>query len=496
MQINQNFDIKQSQNLSMSPQLQQAIKLLQMTNLELTAFMEEQFNNNPLLDMVNALELDRRNNTVNDTQENKEFSELKNSEMISENSFSDYASDKMPTIAENEFSNIGNYKNLNNSTDFSEDDSSQHFSQAPDLRQYLSNQLYMSHAPQEIMMIASYLIGSLSDTGYLHESCSEIAAQLMEPVKKIEEALALCQQFEPAGIFARTLGECLRLQLIDKKIFNKKYDILLNNLDDLANNRYVSLLSKLNVTKPELANMITHIKKLHPKPGLQFSNEPIISVIPDVFIYETNNGGWHVMLNHATMPKAIINQNYSMYLSKDNKNKIEKNTKRYLKESYHQASWLIKSLEQRSDTILRVATEILRQQDGFFAYGFEHLRPMNLKLVAEELGLHESTVSRVTSGKYLGCPRGIFEMKFFFMSGITGNDGEASVASQSVKYEIKKMIDSENPKAILSDDDIVEKLQQKEISIARRTVAKYREAMNIPSSVKRRRSKNSYFDEQ
>ena len=192
------------------------------------------------------------------------------------------------------------------------------------------------------------------------------------------------------------------------------------------------------------------------------------------------------------MPRAIINQTYSKYLHKDNQ-KIEKNVKRYLKESYNQASWLIKSLEQRSDTILRVATEILRQQDGFFAYGFEHLRPMNLKTVAEELELHESTVSRVTAGKYLWCPRGIFEMKFFFMSGITGSDGEASVASQSVKHEIKKMIDAENPKAILSDDDIVVKLQAKDISIARRTVAKYRESMSIPSSIKRRCQKNSFF---
>ena len=267
MQFTQSFDLKQSQNITMSPQLQQAIKLLQMTNLELTEFIEEQFNNNPLIDITLPPDIDRRNNTSNDSAENKEFEPLKEAEMITDNSFGDYASDKMAVSQDNDFANIGNYKNLNNSTDFSDENSQQHFSQAPDLRQHLSNQLYMSSAPQDIMMIASYLIGSLSDTGYLHESCSEIAVQLMEPLQKIEKALVLCQQFEPVGVFARTLGECLKLQLIDSKLFNKKYDILLNNLDDLANNRYSVLLNKLDCSKLELSKMITHIKKLHPKPG-------------------------------------------------------------------------------------------------------------------------------------------------------------------------------------------------------------------------------------
>lgn len=492
MEFTQKFDLKQSQNLVMTPQLQQAIKLLQMSNFELAEFIEEQFSKNPLIDIVLPDETDRRRKEATEFVENKEFSTLKDAEMIGENSFSDYASDKM-NISSNEFSQIGQYKNLNSNNNDQDDNSIYNFSQELDLRQYLSNQLYSTFAKQDIMMIASYLIGSLSDTGYLHETSSEIAAQLMESVEKIEEAIKLCQQFEPAGVFARNLGECLKLQLIDKKIFNQKYDILLNNLSDLANNKLSVLLNKLDVKKPELMKMVEQIKKLHPKPGLQFSTEPAIPVIPDVFIHESANGGWQVSLNHANMPKAIMNQSYTIYLDKNHKN-IEKDTKRYLKESYNHASWLIKSLEQRSDTILRVATEILRQQDGFFAYGFEHLRPMNLKLVAENLELHESTVSRVTAGKYLSCSRGIFELKFFFMSGINGSDGEASVASQSVKYEIKKMIDNEDTKAILSDDDIVERLQKKDIDIARRTVAKYREAMNIPSSVKRRRQKNNLLD--
>lgn len=497
MQVNQNLDFKQSQNLSLSPQLKQAIRLLQMTNLELTAFIDEQFNNNPLLDVIEALETERRTNTTNDKPENQEFSELKDTELMSENSFSDYASDKVATSENYDFANMGSVKSYSNNSDFSDDNTEQTFSQEIDLRQHLSNQLYMSNAPQDIMMIASYLIGTLSDTGYLHESCAEIAAQLMESVEKVEKALKLCQKFEPAGVFARDLGECLRLQLIDKKLFNRKYEALLNNLDDLANKRFAKLQKKSDATKEELMLMVKQIKKLHPKPGLQFSNELIPSIIPDVFIQETNNGGWYVSLNQATMPKAIINQNYSVYLNKQNNNtnKIEKSTKKYLKESYYQASWLIKSLEQRSDTILRVATEILRQQDGFFAYGFEHLRPMNLKLVAEELGLHESTISRVTSGKYLQCPRGIFEMKFFFMSGITTDDGETNVASETIKYEIKKMVDSESETAILSDDDIVERLKKRDISIARRTVAKYRESLNIPSSVKRRQARDNYFNE-
>lgn len=491
MQFTQNFDVKQSQNLTMSPQLQQAIKLLQMTNFELEEFLEEQFSNNPLLDIA-LPETDRRSSETNEQSENSEFDAVKECEMMNANSFSDCASDSMATMINNEFSSMGSYKNLNGGDD-TDNDSQYNFAQTIDLRQHLSNQLSMVSAPQDILMIASYLIGLLSDTGYLHESCAEIAAQLMESTEKVEQALAICQQLEPAGVFARTLDECLKIQLIDKNLFNDKYNSLLNNLEDLANNRHAVLLNKVDVPKTELATMITHIKNLYPKPGLQYSTEAIVPIIPDVFINQAADGGWHVALNNATMPRAIINQTYSAYLHKDTTNKIEKNVKRYLKESYNQASWLIKSLEQRSDTILRVAMEILRQQDGFFAYGFDHLRPMNLKLIAEELELHESTVSRVTSGKYLWCPRGVFEMKFFFMSGITGSDGEATVASQSVKHDIKKMIDTEDIKAILSDDDIVKKLQEKDIEIARRTVAKYRESMNIPSSIKRRRQKNNFF---
>ena len=259
MQFTQNFDLKQSQNLTMSPQLQQAIKLLQMTNFELTEFIEEQFNNNPLLDIAPP-ETDRRNIESVENNENKEFEPLKDSEMISDNSFSDYASDKMPTIMDNEFSNMGNYKNLNNN-DTTDDNSQYNFAQTVDLRQHLSNQLSMVSAPQDIMMIASYLIGLLSDTGYLHESCAEIASQLMEPVEKVEQALILCQQFEPAGVFARSLEECLKIQLIDKKIFNDKYNILLNNLADLASNHHAVLLNKVNVTKAELIEMIMKIRR-------------------------------------------------------------------------------------------------------------------------------------------------------------------------------------------------------------------------------------------
>lgn len=490
MQFGQKLDLKQSQNLTMSPQLQQAIKLLQMTNFELDAFLEDQFQNNPLLEII-APESDER---ISDTssQEKSDF-EPQDSEIINDNSFSDAVSDRITDSPEANYQSLDNYKNLNGSSNSHENDERQHnFTQEPDLRQYLSKQLYGSSAPQDIMLIASYLIGSLSDTGYLHESCAEVSGILMQPIEKVEKALELCQQFDPPGVFARNLGECLKLQLIDRGIYNKHYQALLDNLEDLASNKQSSLVNKVGVSKAQLIQMVMQIKKLYPKPGLQYSNDPIIPVIPDVFITESASGGWYVALNHATMPKAIINQSYSVYLDKKNKDKkIEKDTKRYLRESYNQASWLIKSLEQRSETILRVASEILRQQDGFFAYGFEYLKPMNLKTVAEELELHESTVSRVTTGKYLRCPRGIFEMKFFFMSGITGSDGEGTIASEFVKHEIKKIINNEDPKKIISDGDIVDILQEtKDITIARRTVAKYREAMNIPSSVKRRSQKN------
>jgi len=493
MQFKQNLDVKQSQSLNMSPQLQQAIKLLQMTNLELHDFLETQFQNNPLIDVIPSETAPSVMRAGENLQENAATLPTKDTEQICENSFSDCKNDITHADRDAEFKNIGEYKNLNGG-DANYEQVFYNFSHDIDLRQHLSNQLHLCKAPQDIMLIASYLIGSLSDTGYLHESCDEVAAILMQPVEKVESALKICQQLEPAGVFARSLSECLTLQLMDRKVYNQYYKIILDNLEDIAKNNFSVLIKKVGVDKKTLLEMLTNIKRLYPKPGLQYSVDPIMPVIPDVFIQETANSGWQVMLNHATMPRAIINQNYTVYLQKENLKKLEKETKNYIKESFNQASWVIKSLEQRSSTILRVATEILRQQDGFFAYGFEYLKPMNLKTIAEELELHESTISRVTSGKYLRCPRGTFEMKFFFMSGVNDKDGENMVASETIKFHIKKLIDQEQADNILSDGDIADYLKkEKEIDIARRTVAKYREAMHIPSSTKRRARKNDIF---
>ena len=485
MNYSQRLDLRQSQNLVMTPQLQQAIKLLQMTNIELSEFVRDEIDNNPLLEIQENHETS--SSTVLDVPPSEILQAMDTNDTAYDNSFSDYGSDKK----ENNFddyglSSVSSYKNLNGGDDNNSDDRNNAFVTQKTLRDYLSEQLHMATQDAISGLIGSYLIGMINDSGYLKDTPESIAASLMVPVRYVENVLALCKTFEPIGVFAKDLEECLTLQLKELGRFDPAMQILIENLPLLAKKNYQALMKLCEVDKEDLVDMIAEIKKLNPKPGSGYSSDPLQTLIPDVIIQQKHDGGWRVDLNSETLPKVAVNHRYTMHLGK-NGEEID----RYIKENYSRAAWLMKSLDQRAETILKVSSEILRQQDGFFAYGFTHLKPMNLKLVAEELGLHESTISRVTAGKYMRCPRGTFELKFFFMSGITGADGEQSVSSESVKYEIKKLIDAETIKHILSDEDLVELLKQKDINIARRTVAKYREALGILSSVQRRQAKKS-----
>ena len=290
-------------------------------------------------------------------------------------------------------------------------------------------------------------------------------------------------------MFARTLAECLTLQLKDQNRFDPVMAALLANLELLANRNLAALKRAVGVEMDELAEMIQEIKRLNPKPGLKFGSVQMQPVVPDVIVRPASDGGWHVELNSDTLPRVLVNRTYYTRVSQSSSASKDKD---YLLECLQTANWLVKSLDQRARTILKVAEQIVRQQDGFFTHGVQHLRPLNLKTVADAITMHESTVSRVTSNKYVATPRGIFELKYFFTSSIaSADDGEAH-SSEAVRFRIKQLIDNERADDILSDDKLVEKLKGESVDIARRTVAKYREAMRIPSSVQRRRDKRMF----
>ncbi len=298
--------------------------------------------------------------------------------------------------------------------------------------------------------------------------------------------LAVLQTFEPAGVCARNLTECLALQLKERDRFDPAMQALVEHLDLLARREVGALRKICGVSDDDLADMIAEIRQLNPKPGLAYGTTHVQPIVPDVFVRPLPQGTFAVELNSDTLPKVLVNQSYYTQVTKSATNDKDKS---YLADCMQSATWLTRALDQRAKTILKVSEEIVRQQDGFFAHGVQHLRPLNLKTVADAIGMHESTVSRVTANKYMATSRGIFELKYFFTSAIASADGGEAHSAEAVRHRIKQMIDAETRQTVLSDDTIVEKLRVAGIDIARRTVAKYREAMRIPSSVQRRREK-------
>ena len=335
-------------------------------------------------------------------------------------------------------------------------------------------------------MIAAYLIDLVSDAGYFLGDLDEIAGSLGCPRQRVHAVLEKLRGLEPTGVFAANLAECLALQLQEKNRYDPAMAALLDNLEMLANGNFRRLLDVCDVDQEDLAEMISEIKALDPKPGLKYGGEVAQTVVPDVFVHRRPDGGWHVELNSETLPKVLVNNRYHSIISKKSRDKDEKE---FLSECLNSANWLVKSLDQRAQTILKVATALVEEQELFFTQGIEFLRPLNLKTIAEAISMHESTVSRVTSNKYLASSRGVFEMKYFFTSAIGSTSGGDSHSAASVRHRLKQLVDDEAPNRILSDDKIVELMKLQGIDIARRTVAKYRDAMNIPSSVERRRLK-------
>jgi RNA polymerase sigma-54 factor len=353
------------------------------------------------------------------------------------------------------------------------------------LHEHLHEQLSAAGLTPAGAIVAGVLIDSVDEGGYLRANLDEIAERLGCQLTLVEEVLTTIQGFDPVGVAARDLAECLAIQLKDQNRYDPAMAALLENLHLLARRELAALKKVCGVDDEDLREMIAEIRGLTPRPGAAFGGEPATPVAPDVFVREGPGGLWHVDLNSDTLPRLLVDQRYHARVSGKAKNDQEKT---FVSDCLAQANWLMKSLDQRARTILKVSSEIVRQQDAFLAFGVQHLRPLNLKTVADAIGMHESTVSRVTSNKYMATPRGVFEMKFFFTSSIASSEGGEAHSAESVRHRIRQLIDAEAREVdVHSDDRIVDILKGSGIDIARRTVAKYRDAMRIPSSVERRR---------
>ena len=337
----------------------------------------------------------------------------------------------------------------------------------------------------EDAFLAAHLIDQIDEAGYLTASLLDIANRLAVPLVRVEGVLATIQTFDPTGVGARNLAECLALQAKEADRYDPCMAALIDNLDLLARGELARLKRICAVDDEDMADMIRELRNYDPKPGTRYGSEPVPAVVPDVFV-AARGGGWTVEINGATLPRVLVNRRYLAELSGSGNDKA---SKAWLSDCLASANWLVKALDQRQRTIIKVATEIVKQQDGFFRHGVAHLRPLTLRQVADAIEMHESTVSRVTSNKYLSCARGLFELKYFFTSAIQSADGGEAVSAEAVKSAIKTLIAGESGRAILSDDTLVDLLKAKGFDIARRTVAKYRESMGIGSSVQRRRQK-------
>lgn len=508
MALRARLELRQSQSLVMTPQLQQAIKLLQMSNIELGEFVESELESNPLLEREEAdndqpgapdgpldaadagdgdggQEFDLDLIDAGETQTSLEQLDTEYDNVYTDESKADTQVRTAEGPApDSSWSSVRDGKS--SGFDQSGFDLEATLTRDKTLSEHLTEQLSLSIKDPAKRLIGAHLIGMVNETGYLTGDVAQVAEQLGASEDEVLETLYQVQRFDPPGIFARTLSECLAIQLAEQDRLDPAMKALVDNLDLLAKREFAALKRLCNVDEEDLLDMIAEIRQLDPKPGNAFGTLVVQPVVPDVFVREANDGGWLVELNTETLPRVLISNEYYATVHSSAKRDEDKT---YISECYSNANWLVKSLDQRARTILKVSREIVRQQDGFFAYGIQHLKPLNLKTIADEIEMHESTVSRVTANKYMATSRGIFEMKYFFTSAINSSDGGEVFASESVRHRIKELIDAEQPDQVLSDDKIVEILNQSGIDIARRTVAKYREAMRIPSSVQRRREK-------
>ncbi|WP_324740564.1 RNA polymerase factor sigma-54 [Tsuneonella sp. CC-YZS046] len=498
MNFGPRLDLRQSQSLVMTPQLQQAIKLLALSNLEIEAFVSEALEANPLLELGEA---------------EGAVPELPDSDLSADREAADAPVDAVETGVDRlletgpndaeppldvEFSALhgdadtGLVADLRLGAEQRSEANGEGFSieergQGPlTLTEHLLNQIGAVAADEDIAFIARYLIGLLDDTGYLTADLRHVAGELDAPLAMVEAALAAVQSLDPTGVGARNLAECLALQAREADRYDPCMASLIDNLDLIAKGNLKQLRRICNVDDEDFADMLAELRGYDPKPGLRFGKETAgAPVVPDILV-QAAGGGWDIAINPATLPRLCVNRSYYLELRGSCE---DKSSRAWLNEKLADANWLLRALDQRQKTILKVAREIVKQQEGFFRHGVSALKPLTLREVAEAIEMHESTVSRVTANKYLNCARGTFELKYFFTSGVASSDGGGAVSAEAVKAQIRALVDAEDPSAILSDDTLVDLLKEKGFDLARRTVAKYREAIGIGSSVQRRRQK-------
>ena len=534
------LEIRQGQSLVMTPQLQQAIKLLQLSNIELSNFVEQELEKNPLLDRDERADIpdlaaesadreradasgdtgaDSGGDTGGDTggdaggddgfgdadagqlslNDASPASDMDSGfeDMYPDDTGSDRAGaagaegDATPAALGGSDWSASGGSGAGGAAPDSDLDLESRLTRDQTLHEFLTEQLDVSVFDPAKRLIGRFLIDCVDDAGYLRfedgiDGLADIADRLGVALADVEGMLTVMQGFEPTGVMARSLKECMALQLAEQDRLDPVMQCFLDNLELVARRDLAQLCKLCGVDEEDIRDMIAEIRALDPRPGLTFGGETAAPVVPDVFVRAAQGGGWTVELNTETLPRVLVNQQYYATVSGATQNKDDK---LYLSDCLQSANWLVKSLDQRARTILKVSREIVRQQDGFFAHGVSHLRPLNLKTIADAIDMHESTVSRVTSNKFMATSRGVFELKYFFTSAISSTDGGDAHSAEAVRHRIRELIDSESPKKILSDDKIVEMLKLSGVDIARRTVAKYREAMNIPSSVERRRQK-------
>lgn len=486
----------------MTPQLMQSIRLLQLTHVELDHFIDDEIERNPLLERAEpqddaASDQVQKGDAAPEPAADGDWFE-------NETAWSAEAiSDRLDSSLENLFpDDPGTSERLGpdltaqwkSATGNSSSGSSEGFdvgdmaAAAITLRQHVGEQIALAFADPAARLIAAELADGLDEAGYLRADPAEIAKRLGADQAMVANVLAACHTFEPVGLFARDLAECLSLQLAMRDRLDPAMKMLVGNLELLARRDFQTLKRLCGVDEEDLLDMLAEIRALDPRPGTAFSGGASDAIVADVEVRAANDGSWTVELNAETLPRVLVDHIYFAQVSPHAKNQAEKD---FLAECLQNANWLTRSLDQRAKTILKVASEIVRQQDAFLVHGVRQLRPLNLRTVADAIGMHESTVSRVTANKYMLTPRGVFELRYFFTASIAASGGGDAHSSEAVRDRIKQLIDEEKPADVLSDDAIVDMLKESGVDIARRTVAKYREGMNIPSSVQRRREKRA-----
>ena len=506
MAMSQRLELRQGQSLVMTPQLQQAIKLLQLSSHELQSFVEAELERNPLLERDE--QADEPPAKSEDTKSSLDASDADVSHTLGDDGATAEKLDTMATDLANVYADEARadaqahapgavtdsgWSSLRSSGGGSFDrqtfDLEATLSEERTLAAHLTEQLNLAVTDAGQRLIGLHLIGMLNDAGYMNADIEALQQQLGTSARAIQHVLKIVRTFDPPGVFACDLNECLAIQLKEQDRYDPAMQALIENLDVLAKRDFARLKKLCGVDLDDIKDMVMEIRTLNPRPGNVFGSVVVQPVVPDVQVRLAPDDTWLVELNSETLPRVLVNNQYYATVSATSQREEDK---LFLSECLSNATWLVKSLDQRARTILAVAREIVRQQDAFLVHGVEALKPITLKTIAEAIDMHESTISRVTSNKYMATPRGIFELKYFFTTAISSSEGGDAHSSESVRHKIRELIDAETAETILSDDMIVDVLREAGVDIARRTVAKYRESLGIPSSVQRRREKRAY----